>query len=277
MKYFVFGFLLIFSINLFAECDYQTLIAHQAQEWKNSYSNTLSNQHHLQTLIDVILLSYQIAQESCTILISKLIAQEELLKIYTPSLNDSWHTNMQVTNNDTSKLELALESIKKSQINFQTIFSTLKKVGPEIIQINPQPTQTLIHDLKHALMIWGKEQHEFAAELGIVQQEFSSAIATIADIKTMFQAMGHTPEFKNCHLKEAAGYVAKTNKDIESIFSHVTQLRKTSMFRIQKFFSIFFKTYYFMLYNLLTEEQQITFVTLATPNKKLPLPDAFFA
>lgn len=276
MKCSAFSLMLMFSLNIFTQCDYETLIEHQAQEWKNSYVTTLHNQHHLQTLINVILLSYQIAQESCTMLTAKLIAQEELLKIYTPSLNDSWHTNMQVINNDTSKLEQALENIKKSQANFQTIFALLKKVGPEIIQINPQPTQTIIHDLKHALMIWGKQQYEMTEELSQIQEEFSSAIATISDIKIMFQAMVHTPEFKNCHLKEAAGYVAKTNKDIELVFSHVIQVRKSSIMQIQKFFSVFFKTYYSMLYNLLTTEQQTTFITSTTINKKLPRPDAFF-
>lgn len=270
-------FLILFSLHVQANTDYEKIIEQHAQNWKTSYMQTLQDQDHLQTLIDVILLSYQIAQESCTMMLSKLIMQEELLKIYTPSLNDSWHTNLQVISNDSSKLEQALDAIKVSQATFQIIFAKLKNVAPRIIQINPQPTQTLIHDLKHSLMIWGKQQHEITAQLCCLQQEFSSAIATISDIKIMFETMGHAPELKNCHLKEAAGYVAKTNKDIESVFAHVTQIRKTSIVKIQSFFTTFFQIYYQMLYDLLTPEQQANFSTLATSDLKLPHPDVFFA
>ena len=277
MKRCMFLFVCLMYVAVFAHTDYEQIINQHAQAWKKSYIETLKDPQHLQTLIDVILLSYQIAQESCTMMISKLIMQEELLKIYTPSLNDSWHTNLQVINNDSSKLEQALETIKISQATFQAIFFKLKNIAPRIIQINPQPTQTLIHDLKHSLMIWGKQQHEITAQLGCLQQEFSSAIATISDIKLMFETMGHAPELKNCHLKEAAGHVAKTNKDIESVFAHVTQVRKTSILKIQTFFTTFFQIYYRMLYDLLTPEQQANFTTLATQDSKLPDPDVFFA
>jgi hypothetical protein len=275
MKHFL--FLLLFTLHISANNNYEQIIHHHAQAWEKSYIETLQDPYHLQTLIDVILLSYQIAQESCTMMLSKLIIQEELLKIYTPSLNDSWHTNLQVIHNDTGKLEQALETIKNSQTTFQAIFCKLKNIAPRIVQINPQPTQTLIQDLKHSLMIWGKQQHEITAELCCLQQEFCTAIDTISDIKVMFETMGHAPELKNCHLKEAAGYVAKTNKDIESVFAHVTQIRKTSILKIQTFFTTFFQIYYRMLYDLLTPEQQATFTTFATQDSKLPHPDAFFA
>jgi hypothetical protein len=270
-------FSLLFTMQISTTTDYEKIINHHAQAWKKSYLTTLQDQHHLQTIIDVILLSYQIAEESCTMMISKLIIQEELLKIYTPSLSDSWHANMQMINNDTTKLEEALKAIKKSQITLQDIFAQLKTVAPRIIQINPQPTQTLISDLKHSLMIWGKQQHEITKHLGSIQQEFSLAITTISDMKVMFDTMGNRPEFKNCHLKEAANYVAKSNKDIESVFVHVTQVRKISILKIQSFFTTFFQTYYKMLYDLLTPEQQCNFATLATCDGKLPHPDAFFA
>ncbi|OGB86102.1 hypothetical protein A3J41_00110 [candidate division TM6 bacterium RIFCSPHIGHO2_12_FULL_38_8] len=269
-------FITFLTLQLYAHADYEQIINHHAHAWKKSYGATLDNTAHLQTLIDVILLSYQIAQESCTMMLAKLTMQEELLKIYTPSLNDSWHTNMQVINNDTSILENALDAIKQSQATLQNIFNQLKTVAPRIIQINPQPTQTLISDLKHSLMIWGKQQHEITAQLCCIQQEFSSAIAMISDIKLMFDTMGNTAELKNCHLKEAAGCVSKTTKDIESVFAHVTQVRKISILKIQTFFTKFFQTYYTMLYQLLTTEQKYNFITLATDDKKLPHPDAFF-
>lgn len=277
MKYWVIMIAFGLCLQCFAEVEYDQLIQKHAQEWKNSYIETLANPHHLQTLIDVILLSHLIAQESCFLMITKLIIQEELLKIYTPSLNDSWHTNMQVVNNDTSKIESAIESIKKSQNIFQNIFIQLKNIAPKLVQINPEPTKTLIHDLKHSLMTWGKQQQEITQQLSAIQQEFSLAIATISDIKIMFETMIQAPDFKQSYLKEAAGYVAKTNKDIETVFAHVTQMRKASISKIQEFFHVFFKTYYQTLYNLLTSEQQNTFSTLATENGKIPHPDAFFS
>ena len=125
--------------------------------------------------------------------------------------------------------------------------------------------------------MWGKQQHEFSSQLDIVQREFSLAITTISDIKIMLETMVHTPELKNSYLKEAAGSLAKANKDIESVLAHITQIRKTSIFKIQNFFGTFFKTYYAMLYELLTPEQQANLSTIACSDLKLPAPDAFFA
>ena len=274
MKQFL--FLLLCSLHLSATIDYKQMIYEHAQAWKKSYIQTVQDEHQIQTLIDVILLSYQIAQSSCIMMISKLVMQEELLKIYTPSLSDSWHTNMQVIHNDASKLEQALEAIKQSQAQFQIIFLKLKNIAPHIIQINPQPTQTLIQDLKDALMIWGKQQHEISAQLCCLQHEFSSAIATISDAKIMLETIGQTPELKNCHLKEAAGHVAETNKNIEAVFDHVTQIRKSNIIKIQTFFSTFFQIYYKILYDILTPHQKNTFATSATQDSKLPNPDVFF-
>lgn len=277
MKYIMVFFSILFTLPILTQPDYEQIIEQHAQEWKNSYIDTLKNQEHLQTLIDVILLSYQVAKESCAMILAKLIMQEELLNIYTPSLTDSWNTNMQVVNNDTSKIEQAMTTIKQSQIKFQQIFNKLKNIGPRIVQINPQPTKTLISDLKHSLMIWGKQQYEISKELDLIQHEFCIATTTLSDIKIMVGTLLQEPELKDRHLKEAAGYVAKTNKDIESVFAHVTAVRKTSIINIQSFFVTFFQTYYRMLYDLLTPEQQATFTTIVCENEKLPLPDAFFA
>lgn len=277
MKYFLFLTLIFTALNIKShDLSYITVVTEQARDWKNSYIEILHNKHHLQTFMDIILLSYQIAKESCIMLSTKLLAQEELLKIYTPSLNDSWCANMQVINNDMQSLEQALAKIKESQGIFQVLFEKLKKIGPEIIQIDPQPTQTLIHDLKSSLMFWGKEQHNIPEELSKIQQEFTSAINNITDIKIMFNALDNIAEFKNCHLKEAAGYVAKTNKDIEAIFFHVIEIRKAKITCIQNFFSFFFKTYYTMLYELCSKEEKMNFYCMATQDQKLPDPDAFF-
>lgn len=206
-------------------------------------------------------------------ILAKLTIQEELCNIYTPSLSDSWHANLQVSKNDTRKLEQAVESIKQSQALFQELFNKLKIIGPLLLQINPQPTQTLITDFKSSLMLWGKGQQDITEELILVQSEFMQAIVTISDIKILFDTSFH----KHIHLKEAADYVSKTYKDIESAITHLTQIRKESIDKIKAFFILFFKTYYTEIYQSLTNEQKQSFSTRATENGKLPSPDAFFS
>lgn len=258
--------------SLMAKDDYHENIEQNAHIWKKTYIDTLSNSHHTETLIDLILLSYFVAQESCKMILAKLTIQEELCNIYTPSLSESWQTNMQISKNDTKKLEYAVESIKQSQIAFQELFSKLKIIGPQLLQVNPQPTQTLITDLKSSLISWGKKQQEVTDQLMLVQNEFSLAIATISDIKTLFDTDFH----KHVHLKEAAQYVSKTYSDIESVMAHLTKIRKESIKKIELFFSMFFKTYYSEIYNSLSIQQRQSFSTLATSSGKLPQPDAFF-
>ncbi|MCX5924333.1 MAG: hypothetical protein NTZ68_02845 [Candidatus Dependentiae bacterium] len=265
------------SLNLFSsKTEFCTAFQGSAYDWKTTHIDTLSNTQHIETLIDIILLSHLVTKESCHMIRAKLTIQEELLKIQTPSMNDSWQTNMKIGNNDTTNLELAIDSIKKSQIVFQEIFSKLQNVGPHLIQINPQPTKTLITDLKTALIAWGKQQHEITAQLGLIQSEFTLAIATISDIKILFETTFHTSNLKHAHLKKAAGYVTKTYKDIEGVIDHLAKVRKDSIDKLQIFFSLFFETYYSAIYESLSSDQKEYFVTQATTNGKLPLPDAFF-
>ncbi|HSW75641.1 MAG TPA: hypothetical protein VLG50_01240 [Candidatus Saccharimonadales bacterium] len=247
-----------------------------ARCWKTTHIDTLTNMQHLQTLIDMILLSYQITQESCRMIMAKLTIQEELLKIKTPSISDSWQANMNVSNNDTTHLEQAIDCIKQSQIVYQELFSKIQKIGPPLILINPEPTKTLITHLKTALIAWGKQQHEITAQLSLIQHEFTLATATISDIKLLFETTFHASDIKHAQLKKAAGYVTKTYKDIEGVIAHLARVRKDSIEKLQLFFSRFFNTYYSVIYESLNMCQKTDFITQATPDGKLPLPDAFF-
>lgn len=236
--------------NLYQYASYEETIQKNATVWKKTYIDSLSNPEHLKTLIEILLLSYQLAQESCLMILAKLTIQEELFKIYTPSLIDSWQTNMQVLNNDTSKLEDAIQIIKTNQIHFKTLLEKIKLIANRLLQINPQPTQILINDLKQALLAWTKEQSAAKIEIDIIQQEFLSAITTITDLKNIFSENLHNSEFKNNHLKQAAGCVSKSYKDVETVFDHFTKLRKTTMLEIKQFFNYFFNTYYSMMYQI---------------------------
>jgi hypothetical protein len=257
-------------------CSYQEIIEKNALIWKDSNLETLSNPDHLQTIIDIILLSYQLAEESCAMIIAKLVIQEEILKIYTPSLIDSWQTNMQVLTNDTSKIEQALGTIKASQLKIKQIFETIKLTVSRIIQINPQPTQTLIFNLKDGLVLWTKQQCKIEHEIDIIQQEFLAAISTINDLKNLFTITIQNPEFKNNQLKHAVGCISKSSKDIETVFGHFTKLRKKTMYEMSDFFIYFFKTYYNIVYDIAEKNRFFEIKTIAYNEEKLPLSHAIF-
>ena len=264
----MFWICILAMFNLYQYGSYQEIIQKNAFIWKKTYIDSLSNQDHVKTLIDILLLSYQLIQESCTMIIAKLTIQEELFKIHTPSLVDSWHTNMQVLNNDTTKLEQALQNIKISQTKFKTLFDKIKLIANRLLQLNPQPTQILINDLKQGLLAWTKEQSAAKIEIDMIQQEFLSAIITITDLKNIFSETLQNSEFKNNQLKQAAGCVSKSYKDIESVFDHFTKLRKNTMFEINQFFNYFFKTYYAMIYDVAHDNYE--------NSQPLPHPDEFF-
>lgn len=277
MTIFIFLMLLCYHYNQCTEStNYQQFIQEHAKLWTENYLHQFNTQNHKKLLIDIILLSYQIAEQSCSMMLAKLIAQQELVHLYTPSLTDNWHTNLQAIKNDTSQLLQSVTNFNQAQHNIEQIIETFKKIGPNIIQIDPQPTQTLINDLKQALLIWGKQQHDLTEELCLLEEEFIFATNAIADAKQMLQVLENIQEFKHSHLKQAAGYITKTNKDLEFVLSHVTQIRKTNIIKIQEFFVCFFKTYYQQLYNNLTYDEQTHLETTALGHIKIPPPDGYF-
>lgn len=236
---------------------YQEAIKQYAQEWTNKYINHNSTLE-TKTIIDLLFLSYQIVTESCKMVIAKFSMQQELFKIYTPSFIDSWHENLQFHQNDTKKLEIALATIKSSQITLENIYEQFKKLIPYILKINPQPTQTLIIDLKNSLLTWIKDQQILTDQLIDIQQEFSHAMITISDFKTLFETVSQSQEVKHAYLKEAASFYAKTYKEIDLASEHLVNLRITGIIKIQQFFEYFFKTYYVTMHNKLELEHDST-------------------
>lgn len=257
-------------LNLYQHASYQEVIQKNALIWEKTYIHTFTNSEHIKTFIEIILLSYQLAQESCNMIIAKLIMQEELLKIYTPSLIDSWQTNMQVLHNDTNKLEQALDTIKISQLHFKELLEKIKLIANKVLQIDPQPTQILINDLKQGLLAWTQEQSATKSEIDLIQQEFLTAITTITDLKNIFSNNFKQTDVQNNQLKQAAGFVSKSYKDIESVFDHFTKLRKISMYEINDFFKYFFNTYYSIIYQIAKNNDYTNFT------QELPQPDELF-
>ena len=256
---------------------YQESITQNAIQWKHSYLQSSLTKSELATLVDLLLLSYQVAKASCTMIIAKLVMQQELYKIHTPSLLDSWRQNLQIEHNDTSKLEQALQSIKQCQKQLQETYSKFKSLASAIVHMNPQPTQTLIVDIKSGLIAWGKNQPHIPNQLLTVQNEFKDAIATISDIKSLFDTVLESNELKHAHLKEAASFFSKTYKDIELVVNHLTDVRLEGMMLIQEFFKNFFCTYYTMIYEHIESENLKPVSIVTTDNHHLPEPCMFFA
>lgn len=258
-----------------APAQYQTALYDQAQTWKTNYATTLKNPNALPIIIDIVLLSYQIASQSCAMIIAKLTLQEEIFKIYTPSMTDSWQTNRQIRLNDTSKMVQQISIIDQCQAKLLSLFEKFKTMGAQILQIDPQPTQTLIVQLKQGLLLLGREQADIADDIDQIQTEFLTAIETFNDIKILFKITNNITDFDNKHLKDTAESIAKSYKDIESAFYHFTLLRKDSMHTLQKFFTDFFKIYYSLLYPMMNHQQK-TYNFLATNSYVLPQPHELF-
>tara|TARA_Y100000588_G_C14265498_1_gene929675 strand:+ start:2627 stop:3427 length:801 start_codon:yes stop_codon:yes gene_type:complete len=256
--------------------NYENIIDQHAEQWTTTYIANAPN-HETQTIIDLLLLSYQIVETSCAMIVAKFTIQEEIFKIYTPSFIDSWHENLQINQNDTRKLEQSICAIKDAQHKLQTIYAKFQKLLPFIIKINPQPTQTIISDLKDCLIAWGKEQQIVTEQLFAVQSEFSQVIANIAEIKPLFETITQSPELKHTYLKETASFFAKTYKNIDIVIDHFTKTRIEGVLKIQEFFKEFFKRYYLMIYNTSKNDQIDRLTILATSDQKPPLPGAFFA
>lgn len=275
----LFVFFMVFQLTTFiysSQNIHQKIIEQHAQSWTEKYI-TDASEKETETIIDLLLLSYSIIKASCKMIIAKFTIQEEILKIYTPSFIDSWHDNLQINANDTTKLELALSKIKESQAELKQIYIKFQKLIPLIIKINPQPTQTLISDLKDCIIAWGKEQQIVTEELVEIQNEFSHATATISDIKILFDTVSQSAELKHTYLKDTASFFAKTYKDIDHVIDHLTKNRIQNIFKIENFFEYFFKEYYSMIYETLSSSQKESALIIATTNEKIPLPDAFFA
>lgn len=249
----IFFFLFLTNTILTTEPLYQEIIKKYAQEWTNKYITENYNDE-TKTIIDLLFLSYQTVTESCKMVIAKFTMQQELFKIYTPSFIDSWHENLQFHQNDTKKLESALLIIKSSQISLEDTYEQFKKLIPCILKINPQPTQTLIIDLKNSLLAWIKDQQSLTNQLIDIQQEFNIATATISDFKNLFETVSQAQETKHIYLKEAASFYAKTYKEIDLASDHLVNLRIIGILKIQQFFECFFKTYYITIHNKLHQE-----------------------
>lgn len=264
------------QITQTAESTYEETINQYAQEWTQKYISQ-SCDYEIQTIIDLLLLSYQTIKASCDMIRAKFTIQTELFKIYTPSFIDSWHQNLQIHQNDTSKLEEALMIIKLSQNNLHDIYEKFKKLLPSLVKINPQPTQTLILDLKHLLVIWGKDQHLFTKQLLTVQNELSQACIMMSDVKPLFETISQSSEVKLSYLKDAASFFSKTYKEIDLATDHLTLVRMQGVTKIQHFFEDFFKSYYTTMYQNLTQEQKNSLFLWSTQTQKTVQPDALFA
>ncbi len=246
LRYFLLLCTILVSANLFnflTASDYETMMQQSAQEWTSKYLVPTA-QDQQKTIINLLMLGYQIVKESCKMIHAKYRLQHDLLKIYTPSCVDSWYDNWQIQYNDLEKLETTLAQIKTCQQTLQTMYLKLKDMLPALIQTNPEPTQALIINLKNALYLWGKQQQVLTNELLEIKQAFQDATNTIGAIKNFFDIMTESLHIKHAHLTDTAYCCAKTNKQLDHVYDQFVMLRINSIMKIEHFFDIFFETYH---------------------------------
>lgn len=220
---------------------YEQFIELQAHMWAKDCQNEL--QENGTTIVQIIELSKQISILSCLINSAKNRIQQEVLKIYTPSLSDTWQQNLQAIQNDVSAIMLQLECIQDYQTKLERIICQLKDLVPIIIQQNPLPIQHFIADLKISLLFWIKQQEPFQTELKNITIEFEEALHAIVHIKSLLTSIFQEESLKNHHLKEAAGSLSKTHHNIDFVIEHIAKTRLNMLERLQQFFIVFFNTY----------------------------------
>ena len=259
----------------FNAVSHQKLICQQAKQWTNEYIQQSHNNQTTETLIDLLLLSYQVVDISCTMILAKLQLQEEILYIKTPSPLDSWQEHMQTELNDTSLLEEAVTTIKQSQETLHEICQKFKLLASQLVHINPEPTQKLIAAIKTNLLIWGSYQTEIPNEFKQVQASFNQSVEQVHDITELLTKISQTPE-NLTHLKKAINFFSSTYKSIDLSINAFIQMKKNCIIKLHNFFTIFFQTYYCTIYeNILVED--IALLRLhSTDDHKVPAASSFF-
>lgn len=256
--------------------NYQKCINEHAYRWITQHINQPLKQEESETLVDLILLSYQVIESSCNMILAKQTIQEELLKIKTPSPLESWQQNFQIELNDTTKLEQSLETIKKSQLSLHDMCTKFKQLASHLIHINPEPTQQLITDLKTNLIFWGAHQPDIREQFVQLQDNLKDAVLQVDNIDPLIQSVQNSKEVELHCLKDAVIFFSLTYKKTEAALATMTTMRTESIKKLQIFFKDFFKAYYTLIYEQINIENIKNLHISSTHNSKIPEPNSFF-
>ena len=273
-----FLFLLAISISCLAQdmLDYQAIIQPDVTIWHNECIAQLSHQEII-TLTDVLLLTHQVVQSSITIHTARLVIQSELLDIVTLSINDTFDVSMQAQNNDLTRIKKAIHIIEDAQEKMKFACNALTSFGPLLINTNPTVIQFFISHLKTLILYWAKNQQKTITDIECIQQEIVTTIDLFSDVKNTFNTIITTNPVEHNYLLQGANNLTSMYKKAENMVAHLTTIRQDSLISFNTLLTLYFKSYYQILYDYLQNSNCDDINLIATKNHKLPHPEDIFA
>ena len=255
--------------------DYHAMIQPSITIWQDKCIEQLSTQE-IVTIADMLLLSYQVVQASVTMAQARLVIQEELLKIVTLSINDTFDVQMKVQKNDLSTMKNAITTIEQAQEKMKFAYESLKNFGPLLVNIDPTSIQLFISNLKDIMLTWVKTQQKTIVDLKSIKQEFIVTIETFSDAINLFDTIIATDSIEHSQLLQGANSLTGMYKNTENIFANLTLVRQESIENFSNLLMLYFKYHYQILYDQLERRDytQCKFITMQ--NHKLPEPEQIF-
>ncbi len=254
---------------------YQDLIKSSAQQVHQVCIEKLSTDEII-SIVDMLLLSYQIVQASVTMSQARLTMQKELLNIVTLSINDNFDVHIQAENNDLTNIKQAIELIEQSQEQIKSAYGKLKKFGPIVINIDPCIIQMFIANFKNVTLTWAKNQHTTIAEYDLLQDEIMKSMQAFAPIKSVFNNIASSKTIDQSQLLHGTNNLTDMYSNIEDVVAHLTHIRQKSLANFNEILIAYFKSHYQILYNHLHHKAALKFAISTIENHQFPDPEKHF-
>lgn len=256
--------------------DYGNAIQESALTWHHRCLEQLSPQEII-IMADMLLLSYQVVQASMIMSQARLTIQEDLLKIVTLSINDSFDARIQAQSNDLTSIKNAVYKIEQAQEQIKSACDKLQSFGPIIIAIDPTVIQIFILNLKKIILNWSKNQADTLLQLDDIQKSFYNTAEILDEIKIIFQTIVDTDSMDHSQLLHGTNNLTNMYNSIEDVLKKLTCIRQNSLISFNQLFDVYFKMYYQALYNQVQHTNSLDMPLFSDPTKTLPTPDKIFA
>jgi len=255
--------------------EYHAMIQPCIATWQDKCIEQLSTQE-IATIADMLLLSYQVVQASVTMAQARLVMQEELLKIVTLSINDSFDVQMKVQKNDLSTMKNAITTIEQAQEKMKYACDALKNFGPLLVNIDPTSIQLFISNLKDIMLTWVKTQQKTIVDFKNIKQELVETIDIFTDATNIFDTIIATEVIDHSQLVQGAHSLTEMYKNTENILANLTLIRQESIENFSNLLMLYFKYHYQILYDQLERRDYTQCKLITMQNHKLPEPEQIF-
>ncbi len=256
--------------------DYGNIIQESALTWQHTCLEQLSPQEII-IMADMLLLSYQVVQASVIMSQARLTIQEDLLKIVTLSINDSFDARIQAQSNDLSSIKNEVCKIEQAQEQIKSACDKLQSFGPIIIAIDPAVIQIFILNLKKIILKWSQNQADTLLQLDDIQKSFYNTAEILNEIKIIFQTIIDTDSMDHSQLLHGTNNLTNMYNSIEDVLKKLTCIRQNSLISFNTLFDAYFKMYYQALYNQAQHTNSLDMPLFSDPTKTLSAPDKIFA